>query len=512
MDVTDMLEYNLALLNQNHLNASFFHLDPLDPTRGFSYDASSISGYGFPAMCPIENDTSAKDAEDLLPRLRLGSHLAQHLRHLLEEHKGYTSTVGISTSKLLAKLVGNVNKPKGQTTLLPPYLPDHNGKSHVHDFIDDHDIGKIPGIGFKMAHKIRAHVLSRPAAHDTGLVYGGSKENVKVRDVRSHTDMGPKLLERILTGPGVPKDLAGKIWGLINGVDDSEVAKGREVPQQISIEDSYIKLDEMTEVRRELKMLATSLIKRMRLDLTSRSEDETEDDHLDGEEAPAINDTSSAPLQWIAHPRTLRLSTRPRPPLNPDGTRSRTFARISKSGPMPTFIFSLSSSIDTLSDKLLEDALMPLFRKLHPEKSGWNLSLVNICATNMAMTASHSKAGAGRDISRMFKRQNHVLREWKVEDIDMAPSDDDKSSVVKRGTAVGAGDNFPYVENTPSRDYLGHGSEDLHVQTQESTLADDDAWDSEVEDAEVGEVCQVCDAVLPAFAMVAHTRFHELPL
>ena len=506
MDVTDMIEYNLALLNQNDLTAAFFHLDRVDPTVGFSYDASSISGYISPANCPISDTENTEDSEHLLSRLRLGSHLAQHLRHLLEEHKGYTSTVGIGTSKLLSKLVGNVNKPKGQTTLLPPYLPHRDGKSHVNDFIDNHDIGKIPGIGFKIAQKIRSHVLGRLAAYDTGLVYGGTKENVKVRDVRSHNDMGPKLLERVLAGPGVPKDLSGKVWGLINGVDDSEVVKGREVPQQISIEDSYIRLDELTEVRTELKMLATSLIKRMRLDLTSRPEDETKEDRLDAEEEPLGDVASPLALRWIAHPRTLRLSTRPRPPLNSDGTRSRNFARISKSGPMPTFIFNLSSSIDALSDKLLDDTLMPLFRKLHPEKSGWNLSLVNICATNMAMAASDAKDSAGRDISRMFKRQDEVLKDWKVEDVDMAPPGDE-SEGAKRDTAIQSEDSLD-IETTPPRDGFDHGSEELRPSTQESSLG---VWDSEGEDADIGEVCKVCGAMIPAFAVIAHNRFHDLP-
>lgn len=526
MDVTDIIQYNLDLLNANDLTASFFHLDPSNPTHGFSYDASSISGYGYPAQSPFAGNTDVEDPENMLQRLRLGSHLAQRLRLLLEEHKGYTSTVGISTNKLLAKLVGNVNKPKGQTTLLPPYLPWREGRSNVHDFIDAHDIGKIPGIGFKVAQKIRRHVLGRSAAHDTGLVYGGTKENVKVKDVRLYPGMGPKLLERVLAGPGVPKDLPSKVWGLINGNDDAEVAKGREVPQQISIEDSYIKLDTMIQVKSELKMLATSLIKRMRLDLTAQPEDEVdlaEQNRLDDEaavqeddkedEAGALvgDDTPASTLRWIAHPRTLRLSTRPRPPLNPDGTRLRTFARISKSGPMPTFIFSLSSSVDALSDKLLSDALLPLFRQLHPEKSGWNLSLVNVCATNMAMTASDAKDGAGRDISRMFKRQDDVLKDWKVEDIDMAPSDDEVEVAAKHNGIEVQSTDSPHTESTSRyHEQISHGSEDLQIPTtQERNL--DACDDSEGEDTDVGEVCQICDATVPAFAMIAHRRFHDLP-
>ena len=56
-----------------------------------------------------------------------------------------------------------------------------------------------------------------------------------MRDVRISQGMGPEPLGRLLASPGVPRDLGDKVWGLINGVDDTEVAKAKEVPQQISI-------------------------------------------------------------------------------------------------------------------------------------------------------------------------------------------------------------------------------------------------------------------------------------
>ena len=56
-----------------------------------------------------------------------------------------------------------------------------------------------------------------------------------VRDVRLSEGMGPELLSQLLAGPGVPRDLGDKVWGLIHGVDDTEVAKAKEVPRQISI-------------------------------------------------------------------------------------------------------------------------------------------------------------------------------------------------------------------------------------------------------------------------------------
>ena len=154
MDVTDLVDYNSDLLNHNALNTSFFHLDRNDPTVGFSFDASNTFGHTFPADATtqvsksiVSSNWSSNDSVHLLLRLCLGSHLARHLRHDLEEHQGYTCTVGIGTNKLLSKLVGSLNKPNGQTALVPPYNPEPgDGRSNVIDFIDGHDIGKIPGM------------------------------------------------------------------------------------------------------------------------------------------------------------------------------------------------------------------------------------------------------------------------------------------------------------------------------------------------------------------------------
>jgi len=163
MDVSDIVDYNQALLNPYDLTRSFFQLKKDDPTIGFEFDASWIASHGYPPdaqstlILPPYRDT-------LTTRLILGSYLAQYLRMSLEEARGFTATVGISTNKLLSKLVGNLNKPRGQTTLLPPYMGDGGNssdniegktESNVTQFIDSHEIGKIPGIGFKMAQRSR---------------------------------------------------------------------------------------------------------------------------------------------------------------------------------------------------------------------------------------------------------------------------------------------------------------------------------------------------------------------
>ena len=139
--MTDIVDYNVPLINNIDLQNTFFCLSKDDPTFGFLCDASQVAGNVFGEQAEPTNN-------NLQRRLVLGSHLAHYLRQQLKEQKGYTSTVGISTSKMLSKLVGNANKPNAQTTLFPP------SPSNVTAFIDNHEVGKIPGIGFKMVRPI----------------------------------------------------------------------------------------------------------------------------------------------------------------------------------------------------------------------------------------------------------------------------------------------------------------------------------------------------------------------
>lgn len=484
LDVTDIVDYNHSVLNPNDLSHAFFNLSREDPTIGFLFDASSTAGHEYPEMSDTNTTTEiALRDRELLMRLRLGSHLAQHLRLRLEEEKGYTSTVGISTSKLLAKLAGNMHKPKGQTTLMPPYesisCEDSMVKdSNVTTFMDSHEIGKIPGIGFKMAQKIRNHILARQADVDDDLVFGAKKDPVSVCNVRLFPGMGPEVLEKLLGGTGAERGIGAKAWALVNGIDESEVQKSKRIPSQISIEDSYGRLETLSEVQKELRLLSTSLIKRMHTDLL-------EDEGTEGNK------------HWLAHPKTIRLSTRPRLPLKADGTTTRSFNRVSRSCPLPNFIFNLREGIDALVEKLVQETLIPMFHRLHDSK-GWKLSLINICVANMVETASMHTKGRGQHIGHMFKHQVDVLKEWRVEDKDVPPE-----GFIGQEEADDSLKGEFSMETEPSAGGI-NGSEDVLPMTQD----DEVQWhDDEETDC---ERCSVCGAIMPPFAMTAHERYHIL--
>lgn len=448
MDVTDMITYNAALLNHNDLAHSFFQLNLQDPTVGFAFDASRIYGPTYPDGA---GDMAEPDASQPYLKLLIASHVAGYLRNQLEEQKDYTATAGISTSKLLAKVVGTVHKPNSQTTLLPPYAATReHGESNVLSFLDSREIRAIPGIGSKLSRKIMSYIAT--TNHDV------AEDKVTIRDVRLSPGMGPSLLEKILGGPGAPRDIGMKVWGLLHGVDNTQVGEARDLPTQISIENSYGHLDNFETVRKEMVSLATRLVRRMRTDLTE-SYDDAEAPTGSASQIPR----SETKFRWLARPRTLRLSTLPRPAPGTNHAQMRGYSRISNSAPLPQYVFNLDESVDALGERLVRESATSMFRKLHRERSAWNLRVLNLAVTNMVEVAGDGKHNSGRDIGKMFQQRE-----------------------------------------------AQHGH--IPPETDENlTTAPAASWEeSDEEDTDMPCIpCPICGARIPHFALVAHELYHS---
>ncbi|KAI8955980.1 hypothetical protein F4801DRAFT_184030 [Xylaria longipes] len=523
LDVTDVVVYNQETLNVHALSDSFFHLDRSDPVKGFAFDGSGFSG----CVAPKANDGTVQvDVKNpLCVRLMLASHLAGYLRHKLDEDFGYTSSGGISTNKLRAKLAGSVNKPNNQTTL----LETKDDGDAVRMFMDAHGIRKVPGIGGRIAQLIEEYLLSRPTKRRDR-----ESTNVTVGEARTHLGMSADLLEQILDRPGAERGSGEKVWNLLHGVDPSEVKEASDVPTQISIEDTYMSrpLQTPAEVVRELRALATSLIRRMRVDLTevdAHPLTPAPADNTAQKATPTSGTTvdasaSSNTPRWLAYPKTLRLSTRTKPKQTgpPSSTSSSAieapnFSRSSRSAALPNFVFQISApspSCEELAERLVTESLLPLFRRLHPERNGgWNLALLNICVTNMVIVANEagSVAAPGRNIGRMFRTQEDKLREWTVYDTSPLPVPLAPASV---GVDEGAGE---CVQQDVQKDLIAEEEENEQydgeiAMNSSSPLVDegddDGIWDGREESD--SQRCQICGHVLPAFAMLAHERFHAM--
>jgi DNA polymerase iota len=146
-------------------------------------------------------------------------------------------------------------------------------------------------------------------------------------------------------------------------------------------------------------------------------------------------------------------------------------------------VLSLTEGIDVLAERLVHDTLVGMFRRLHPEKAGWNLSLVNLAVTNMAETGGESKTANGRDISSMFRRQESVHKEF------TAYVDEQETSEMES--------------------ILQASVEEIKSPLADSTLeAEDNSWMEEEDDD--NERCGFCGMSVPLFAMAAHMRFHDV--
>lgn len=433
-DVTDIVDYNILCLNRTTLFSSFFHLSKSDPESGFTCDLTRFAG------CVEGGTPDAVDTESpLCLRLLLGSHLAYYLRSKLENDHGYTSTCGIATNKLLAKLAGSRNKPRNQTTLLS--LTD----DAVTAFVDSHSLRQMPWIGFKVGKLLHSKLLPDLPPQDPMSI----ECKLTAGDVRSHPEISPASLEALLGGPGSEKGTGERVWELLHGVDDTEVKQANDIPTQISIEDTYRDLEGLDRITGELRKISRSLIRRMRVDLV-------EDDD---------NPHRETTQRWIARPKTLRLSINA--PLT-GGEDEGYFSRISRSAPLPSFVFGLKDSVDQLADRLVAEAVLPLLRKFQDGRgNNWGVVLLNICVANMVLTGSDDGTGQGRDISVMFKTQDEVLKPFRV------------------GSSPGNG----RLQGT------NHGV---------------DEWYPESDDFGDGEPCSRCGYRIPYFALVAHLRYHEL--
>lgn len=458
--MTDIIDYNVFCLSKSSLAESFFCLSNQDPEQGFVCDLTDFAGCvqgKKPLVPPLDNHAYVK--------LLLASHLAQHLRLKLEEDFGFTSTCGISTNKVLSKLVGSENKPRNQTTLLA--LDDHGAV----DFIDAHTIRKIPGIGARTTQLLEKRLLAKQTDFEAYDV----ESALTARAVRTHPDITPESLGNILGGPGSEQGIGPRTWNLLHGVDNVEVKMASDVPSQISIEDTYKGLTTLPQIEAELKKLSASLLRRMRVDLST--EDGT----------PSVGTQSS---RWLAHPKTLRLSVRAWPPASQRRESERKdwdFSRTSRSQALPSLVLNLTESIELLSERLASETLMPMLRKFHSEtEHSWNLQLINVCVTNMVPAGSESGPGVGRDISAMFKKQDEVLRQWKM---DTTLVDEMENEVDVSGEPL----------QTLRSDELVEDVEDDGIDMELSWEKGDDSTR-----------CRQCGHAIPSFAAAAHARYHEL--
>lgn len=531
----------------------FFRLSLTDQKHGFSFSWGKLPGHTYPLNdaldlhIPPESNHSLQSLQDdnyldgkghdslhqtehirhrLHRRLFLAAHLADFLRNNVRETYNYTASAGISTTKLTAKLAGSVNKPDKQTLLIP---------AATQSFLDGHEIGKIPGIGFKTAQILREELLG---VIQGGAVQGSSVAEVAFYDKLTHPvtvhDARWKLTLDRLSKVLNSKEQARKLYGWLHGVDTAPVAQASLIPTQISIEDTFRSLKGTKQVEQVLVQLATKLITRMHIDLLSPLPPPT-----------TSTPTPSTSLQrWLAFPRTFRLSLRPR------GMAGPYSSRVSKSAPLPRYVFARDSCAEALAGRLVREVGLPLLRKMG-KVGEEELQLVNVAVVNMEESKGGEAVMAGVDIEKMFASKKEMTEgsgnendedmDWEkeVREIErvykmLEGREVERNHTLAEETADGISNGDIIFDDLrkvgavkPIDNQIELGVErDLwinvetpairpiaHVRIEPEFDGSDLEMEDEVDSPLAGDVvCPKCGMGVLLFALEAHSRFHEMEI
>lgn len=355
LDVTDMIEHNMKKLPESKVKTEegFFYLSEDDDSKRFAISWKDFPGYIYPKDYNKSEFLKEGETWDLHTRLFLAGYFASFLRAQVGAFFNHTASAGVSISMITAKLAGAVNKPDKQTILVP---------SAIQDFMNDYELGKVPGIGFKMAGTLRCAITGQEPSDNFDEE---PKVQVTVKQVRDRFDRGQ--LELLLG----PSD-AHKCWTWMKGEDDGPLSPAPLYPTQISIEDTFRNplITTMPSLLENLFRLCHKLIQRLRAELLSGDE-----------------------TRWLAYPKTFRIQT---------STKSRSYAdgRISRTTAFPHYVFATEGSIDEIADKMVSELAMPLLKKMlaaEGETKGWEIWLLNVAGVNM------TTGGSGMDIQDMFR-------------------------------------------------------------------------------------------------------------
>lgn len=266
--------------------------------------------------------------------------------------------------------------------------------------------------------------------------------------------------------------------------------------------------DDLQQLEPILTRLSLTLIRRMKADLLSTAVPFPEDDAFID-----ISQLDQPSRKWQAFPKTLRLSTA-------DRLTMKYGKRLSRSTPMPNFVFSLTARIEETARKLAKESLVPLFKKLHgPDVSGgtkFDIVLMNVAATNMAGGETGAEGG---DVAAMFKRYKEVFPEgdWERKRTFSETQDEQDAQIEQLNeetnvedigrTSEGLKSEEESVEDIEKRDEdkIQEAYEEEEEDESDDGLLDDDDTSGDGHDV----ICDVCHIRLPLFAIGAHERFHK---
>lgn len=331
-------------------------------------------------------------------RLFLATHLAQQIRSRVADEIGLTSSAGIASSKLVAKIVGNTHKPNHQTVFASSNKEDT--LLEIQRFLDPYPLRSLNGFGSVIVEKLCTHA-SKTVGHEEKDFPSGQLTVSLARQIFDWQSLVDIFGQRLGT----------RLYNLLQGNDDEPVIKAPEYPAQISIEDTYRGL-EGAALLKQILILSESLLRRLETEILD-SEGQALTAKYNLIEKPVVLDQiletsvkvrdyqelmaekKEGRYHWKRYPLTVRLSIR-------QGWDNR----ISRQGKMPVEVFDLSLSRKERAQILtqnLESILKSIFAS--EGNKGQGLNLINIAALDL------SPNRPSRAIGGYFKNGSPVKEE-----------------------------------------------------------------------------------------------------
>jgi DNA polymerase iota len=350
-------------------------------------------------------------------RLLLATHLAQQIRSRVAEEVGLTSSAGIASSKLIAKLVGNTHKPNHQTVFAPLH-PEQSSRD-IQQFLDPYPLRTLNGFGSVIVDK-----MCTRASQSIG---NGE------RDFPS-SQLTVSLARQIFDWQSL-KDIFGlrlatRLYSLLQGQDDEPVIKAPEYPAQISIEDTFRGLSGAALLEQILK-LSESLLRRLETELVDLGEQTGTAVQYTPIEKPILFDENlitsikvrvrdyqevqdevkqNDKYQWKRCPLSVRLSIR-------QGWDNR----VSRQGRMPVEVFDLLLSRKGRAQILaqnLESMLKAIYASEGDKGQGCNL--VNIAALDLSPHRPAKAIGGYFSPAKQSKVDTSAARQEQQHIIDLS--------------------------------------------------------------------------------------------
>lgn len=173
---------------------------------------------------------------------------------------------------------------------------------------------------------------------------------------------------------------------------------------------------------------------------------------------------------------------------------------------MPGYVFSLSTPLDVVAERLVREVVVGLFKGLCTERK-WELQLVNVAAVNMA------DGGGGVDIRDMFSTLRPRSESWENKEGPTEYLD----GIVNNSQQY---NSPPEKEPEPIKEVKEDEDEGGEQEGEGEEVVElewgDGLSDSSVEYGGIGsrgfshnDPCPICGERFPVFALEAHQRFHQ---